>query len=98
MVNRHVRLAETMLAKVEHRLSTLDVEELTATECARWADVAAKVQRLALQPDRQPVNRGDDEMIDVTSLTEDERRGRLVALRAELDRRLALSGGMRQAG
>lgn len=89
--DRQARIAGQVLEAVAARLRTLDVEQLSPADLVRWLDVASKVERAALGlPERLTVTGADDGPIrvQVSEMTEDERRERLRALRAEIDNRL----------
>lgn len=89
MAVRHAALAVRLLDAVAERLSTLDVARLRPAELVRMVEVAVRVERLARGvPDRLEVGGPDGGPVVVAALTPEERRARLVELRAELDRRI----------
>lgn len=57
MVDEHLKLSRSMLAKVAQRLKGLDPEDLTPADLSRWAQVLTQIQRQALgEPDRVAVS------------------------------------------
>lgn len=57
MVDEHLKLSRSMLAKVAARLKDLDPEDLTPGDLSRWAQVLTQIQRQALgEPDRVAVS------------------------------------------
>ncbi|WP_264842547.1 hypothetical protein [Caldinitratiruptor microaerophilus] len=46
---RHLRMARAMLTIVARRLQQIDPAELTPKDAARWVQVAAELERLALE-------------------------------------------------
>jgi hypothetical protein len=60
IAERQASLAEAMLARLACRLESLDLEQLSPSDCARWLDVATKVQRLVLG---EPTEIGKQEIL-----------------------------------
>lgn len=92
MAREHVQIANDMLDKVKDRIGTLRLDEMEASDIARWVDIAVKVKRTAYgQPEATVAVSGPDGgpvVLDMTKMNVQQRRERLAELRAELDRRI----------
>lgn len=49
---RYATVGSAFLGKVAQRLTSLNPEELSAADVARWTDVAVKLQQLGQEPGR----------------------------------------------
>lgn len=94
MARRHARVATAALGKAVQRLQSLTPENLNARDVATWIEMAAKLERAALgEPDRLEVSGPGGGPVEVSHLTDEERRARLAQLRSEIDSRLRASEG-----
>lgn len=93
MSRRHAAIARLAIARVAEALQNVDPQALTPGELIRWLDVAARVEREALGVPRtlELTGAGGGPVAvaaEVTELTDEERRARLLGLRREIDSRL----------
>jgi hypothetical protein len=91
-VTRHVRQAQTLQTKWLTRLSTLDPNQLSPGEVIRYAEIATKMERDALQLAGSTVD-VNVKVTDVGSLSPEEVRQRLELLQVEVRARLAEAEG-----
>lgn len=85
---RHAKIAQAFLGKAISRLQSLDPRDLSPDQLLRYFQVAADIERKALDVEG-PVPDGDDPTaLDATEMTDEERRARMDQLRRELERRI----------
>lgn len=93
MVDEHLALSRSMMAKVAERLASLDPADLSPTDISRWSQVLTQIQRQALgEPDRVTVSgTPGGHPIEVAAVSADpvERARQFEALRSNLERTLA---------
>lgn len=92
IARRHLRLANVVQGKVVERLQTIDVKTLKPADLIRWLEVTAKIQKdaLAITIDGgTEVTVNGEVVVSVESLTDEQRRARMAALKRELESRLA---------
>ena len=97
MRDRHVALASKFQEKIDGWVESLSEEKLEAIDPSvviRWLEVSAKVERAALgEPDRIDVTTSKgaerDDEYDMTGLTDEQIRDRLVELHREIELDLA---------
>ena len=82
---RHATAARIMVDKVSERLASVDPDELSVSELARWIDIAVKVERLALGDAGQILETRE---VDTTE-TQETRRSRARAVIDEALERMA---------
>lgn len=89
VARRHARVAQAVMGKAVARLQGLDVRELSPADLLRYLQVAAEIERRALES-APVVDAGGDPngAADAVVLTDEERRTRMDHLRRELQRRL----------
>lgn len=88
LAERELRIARTMTNKVAQRLQSMDVEKMSTADLIRMAEVAVKIERLAVG---EPTDRSEQTHLHGAlpeGATEQERRERMAELRRELDARL----------
>lgn len=56
MAERHAREAQLMHQKIIERLRTINAQDLTPSDVAKWFDIAVKVERLSLGEPTENVN------------------------------------------
>jgi hypothetical protein len=89
MAERHARIAMAAQTKIMQRLQALAPEELSPRTLIEWLRVVTEVERRARGvPEKHEVTGPAGGPVEVVQLSDDQRRERLIALRAELDRRL----------
>ena len=88
MARAHARIANAFMGKVVSRLQGLDASTLSPADLVRFADLAVKVQRLALGQHADGPDSGEQPS-SLELLSEEDRRARLAALKAEIDARLS---------
>lgn len=87
-LTRHVRQAQALTNKWVQRLQSLRPEDLTPSEVIRYAEVATRLEREALQLDEKSVNVNVSGQIAITDkLSPEETEIRLKALQREITSR-----------
>lgn len=88
-LTRHVRQAQALTNKWVQRLQSLRPEDLTPSEVIRFAEVATKLEREALQISERAMNVTVDGQIALTSgLSPEDTEVRLGALQREINTRI----------
>lgn len=88
-VTRHVKQAQQLTSKWLVRLQQLDPSQLSPSDVIRYADVATRMEREALEMDRKDINVNVSGTVEaVTSLSAEDTRMRLAQLNAEIKARL----------
>lgn len=91
---RNLTVARALMGKAVEGIRAMDASKLKPLEVARMIEVGAKLEALALgtatdriasAPDSPP---GGGHVVDLSQLSDEDRRARLVMLRRELDSRL----------
>ena len=90
MARRHARLASALQAKVVERIRTLEAHELTPASLGQLLDLSARLERGAWgEPDTHVVHTGPaGGPVQITNVSDEERRARMDLLARELQRRL----------
>lgn len=85
MAERQVRTSALAQSKVAEFLINLNWDELSATEAARWYEVAVKVERQALgEPDKLEITGADQGAIRVEQMSAEEVVQRLSEIKAQI--------------
>ena len=93
MARRQAQTAQAAQGKIAQWLIELDPRKLSATEAARWYEVAVRVERQALgEPDRLQVTSGND--LNVDAMSAEEVVARLSEVQAEIREALGESNAV----
>ncbi|WP_405999441.1 hypothetical protein [Streptomyces sp. NBC_00829] len=95
VARRHARLATAAQSKIIAQLQQLDPSRLSPSDVIRWLEVTIRLERQAYGMDLAEPASGPatPNTVDVSGLSDEERRARMEQLRRELESRIGTLGG-----
>lgn len=97
VARRHARLATAAQSKIIVQLQQLDPSRLSPADVIRWLEVTIRLERQAYGMDLTEAASGPAALdtVDVSGLSDEERRARMEQLRRELESRIGAIDGDR---
>ncbi|WP_406354190.1 hypothetical protein [Streptomyces sp. NBC_00658] len=97
VARRHARLASAAQSKIIAQLQQLDPSRLSPADVIRWLEVTVRLERQAYGMDLAEATSGPaaQDAVDVSGLSDEERRARMEQLRRELESRIGAIDGDR---